>query len=95
MIANCRKIILINKGGGCFEKRRKSYIGKHLKDCGCAKEIIASCPQIKEKYGEQEILPVLQQERYRLLQKIHGEQQKLDILDYVIFKLKQGGLKDV
>lgn len=34
-------------------------------------------------------------ERYRLLQKIHGEQQKLDILDYVIFKLKQGGLKDV
>ena len=50
---------------------------------------------IKEKYGEQEILPVLQQERYRLLQKIHGEQQKLDILDYVIFKLKQGGLKDV
>ena len=66
-----------------------------LKDCGCAKEIIASCLQIKEKYGEQEILPVLQQERYRLLQKIHGEQQKLDILDYVIFKLKQGGLKDV
>ena len=73
-----------------MKKDEKVILESILKDCGCAKEIIASCLQIKEKYGEQ-----LQQERYRLLQKIHGEQQKLDILDYVIFKLKQGGLKDV
>ena len=83
-----------------MKKDEKVILESILKDCGCAKEIIASCLQIKEKYGEQEILPVLilpvlQQERYRLLQKIHGEQQKLDILDYVIFKLEQGGLKDV
>ena len=70
-----------------MKKDEKVILESILKDCGCAKEIIASCLQIKEKYGEQEILPVLQ--------KIHGEQQKLDILDYVIFKLKQGGLKDV
>lgn len=78
-----------------MKKDERVILENILKDCGCAKEIIASCLQIKKKYGEQEILPVLQQERYRLLQKIHGEQQKLDILDYVIFKLKQGGLKDV
>ena len=78
-----------------MKKDERVILESILKGCGCAKGIIASCLQIKEKYGEQEILPVLQQERYRLLQKIHGEQQKLDILDYVIFKLKQGGLKDV
>ena len=56
-----------------MKKDEKVILESILKDCGFAKEIIASCLQIKEKYGEQEILPVLQQERYRLLQKIHGE----------------------
>ena len=81
-----QKAYTYKQRGRCFEKRRKSYFGKHFKRLRLRQ---------REKYGEQEILPVLQQERYRLLQKIHGEQQKLDILDYVIFKLKQGGLKDV
>ena len=48
-----------------MKKDEKVILESILKDCGFAKEIIASCLQIKEKYGEQEILPVLQQERYR------------------------------
>lgn len=44
-----------------MKKDERVILESILKDCGCAKEIIASCLQIKEKYGEQEILPVLQQ----------------------------------
>lgn len=40
-----------------MKKDEKVILESILKDCGCAKEIIASCLQIKEKYGEQEILP--------------------------------------
>ena len=64
-----------------------------LKDCGCACEVIAAC--LKEKSSDEALLPVLQRQRYILLEKIHAEQKRLDILDYVIFKLKQGGLKNV
>ena len=77
-----------------MKKNEKVILESILKDCGCAKEIIVSCLQIKENMASRNFA-CLQQERYRLLQRIHGEQQKLDILDYVIFKLKQGGLKDV
>lgn len=40
-----------------MKKDERVILESILKDCGCAKEIIASCLQIKEKYGEQEILP--------------------------------------
>lgn len=43
-----------------MKKDERVILESILKDCGCAKEIIASCLQIKEKYGEQEFLPVLQ-----------------------------------
>lgn len=39
-----------------MKKDERVILESILKDCGCAKEIIASCLQIKEKYGEQEIL---------------------------------------
>ena len=38
-----------------MKKDERVILESILKDCGCAKEIIASCLQIKEKYGEQEI----------------------------------------
>lgn len=60
-----------------MKKDEKVILESILKDCGCAKEIITSCLQIKEKYGEQEILPVLQQERYRLLQKFMENNKNL------------------
>lgn len=36
-----------------MKKDERVILESILKDCGCAKEIIASCLQIKEKYGEQ------------------------------------------
>ena len=64
-----------------------------LKDCGCAREVIAAC--LKEKSSDESFLPFFNRQRYILLEKIHSEQKKHYIFDYVIFKLKQGGLKNV
>lgn len=78
-----------------MQKDEASALALILKDCGCARQLIDECIRIKANSGERELLQVLQQQRYRLLDKIHEEQQKLDTLDYVIFRLKQGGLKNV
>ncbi len=75
--------------------KNKAVLEKVLKDCGCTQKVINECLMINAGSSEEKLLPFLQQQRYRLLQKIHEEQQKLDILDYVIFKIKQGGLKNV
>ena len=79
-----------------MKKDKKVILESILKDCGCAKEIIASCLQIKGKiWRTGNFYLFCSKSVTAFCKKIHGEQQKLDILDYVIFKLKQGGLKDV
>lgn len=78
-----------------MNSKNASALENILRDCGCTQKVINECLMINDKSGEEKLLPFLQQQRYRLLQKIHEEQQKLDILDYVIFKIKQGGLKNV
>ena len=77
-----------------MKKDEKVILESILKDCGCAKEIIASCLQIKENMANRKFYLFCSKNDTGFC-KNSWRTTKLDILDYVIFKLKQGGLKDV
>ena len=47
----------------------------------------------KKTESREEQIRILRKQRYRLLEEIHCKQQSLDELDYMIDKIKKGGLK--
>ncbi|MDO4650070.1 MAG: hypothetical protein Q4B26_15635 [Eubacteriales bacterium] len=66
----------------------KEALLQSLQDAGCDEETIHCCMSMAEQYSERSILPLLMKFRGCLLEQVHAEQDKLRVLDHLIFDLK-------
>lgn len=64
-----------------------------LADAGCKKELTDKCAELFKQGRKAELMRLLSAHRSELLEALHGEQDKLDCLDYYLFKLRQGDKK--
>lgn len=60
-----------------------------LEDIGCSQEIIDQYIKLTREKDLEGVIKLLSCQKCRLLDKIHGEQKKLDCIDYIIFHLKK------
>ncbi len=64
-------------------------IGENLRDAGCDEEFIRQYLEMEERSDEVAQAAALDRYRQSLLEKIHREEKKLDILDYFIYNRKR------
>lgn len=70
------------------DKIQVESIVQNLKDAGCEPETVVLFLQMREDGKTSDQLCLLAKHRKKLLDDIHGEQAKLDCLDYLIHKIK-------
>ena len=68
---------------------KKAEIMERLEYISLGEELENKCRSAYENGDRLRLLELLRGYRKNLLGKIHGEQQKLDDLDYLLFKLKK------
>ncbi len=66
----------------------KKALLQSLQDAGCDEETIHCCMRMADQYSEKSTIPLLMKFRGCLLESIHAEQDKLRVLDHLIFDLK-------
>ncbi len=59
-----------------------------LADTGCNKELIKQFEACRSSGRQKEQLRLLGDYRHLLLERIHAEQKKLDLLDYLVWNVK-------
>ncbi len=62
---------------------------ENLRDAGCDCQMLEECIMLYRNHTSKQLLMKLQDLRGSLLTKIHAEQDKLDCLDYLIYKIKK------
>lgn len=62
-----------------------------LTDAGCDKELIKEFETCQSSGRQKEQLRLLADYRRLLLERIHAEQKKLDLLDYLVWTVKTNG----
>lgn len=60
-----------------------------LKDICCEKKLIEEIKEYYEKKDFQGLVPLLRQQRFLVLEKLHEEQKKIDCIDYLIYVIKK------
>ena len=66
---------------------------ENLVDIGLEAEVVSRCVLLKKEGRNRELLLLLQDSRRDLLTHIHGDQKRLDCLDYLLNRLNQKGGK--
>lgn len=66
---------------------------ENLTDIGLEAEVISRCVLLKKEGRNRELLLLLQDSRRDLLAHIHGDQKRLDCLDYLLNWLNRKGGK--
>ncbi len=66
---------------------------ENLVDIGLEAETVSRCVLLKKEGRNRELLLLLQNSRRDLLTRIHGDQKRLDCLDYLLNRLNQKGGK--
>ncbi|MCC8120875.1 MAG: hypothetical protein LIO42_02575 [Oscillospiraceae bacterium] len=66
---------------------------ENLVDIGLEAEMVSRCVLLKKEGRNRELLLLLQNSRRDLLTRIHGDQKRLDCLDYLLNRLNQKGGK--
>ncbi len=64
---------------------------ENLIDIGLEAEMVSRCVLLKKEGRTRELLLLLQNSRRDLLTRIHGDQKRLDCLDYLLNRLNQKG----
>lgn len=62
---------------------------QNLKDAGCNAQMVEQFFQLQAEGRMENQLKLLSKQRNALLHKVHENQQKLDCLDYLIFRIKK------
>ena len=63
---------------------------QNLIDAGCGGEMTKRCIALAENGRQTELLDLLNDHRKDILDAIHQGQNKIDCLDYLIYRLKKG-----
>ena len=66
----------------------EEQIHECLADAGCNKELIKQFEAYQSSGRQKEQLRLLGDYRHLLLERIHAEQKKLDLLDYLVWNVK-------
>ena len=66
----------------------EEQIHECLADAGCGKELIKQIEACQSSGRQKDQLRLLGDYRRLLLEKIHAEQKKLDLLDYLVWNIK-------
>ena len=66
----------------------EEQIHECLADAGCGKELIKQIEACQGSGRQKDQLRLLGDYRRLLLEKIHAEQKKLDLLDYLVWNIK-------
>ncbi len=66
---------------------------ENLVDIGLEAEMVSRCVLLKKEGRNRELLLLLQDSRRDLLTRIHGDQKRLDCLDYLLNRMNQKGGK--
>ncbi len=77
------------------EQDKKEALIQNLQDAGCDQKIINEFFKLLEKKKIDQIMVLLKKYRNSILNVIHENQKKIDILDYLIFDLKKNNDKEV
>lgn len=67
----------------------KGMIYQNLKDAGCDDVLTKKCMSILESGDAGDMLPLLKKYKHGLLSKVRKEQQQIDCLDFLIYKLQK------
>ncbi len=67
----------------------KGVIYQNLKDAGCDDVLTEKCMSFFENGNTGYMLPLLEKYKRVLLGKVRKEQQQIDCLDYLIYKLQK------
>lgn len=68
---------------------RQGMIYQNLKDAGCDEALILKCMSFVKKGNAQDMLPLLKNYKYELLGKVRKEQEQIDCLDFLVYKLQK------
>lgn len=68
-------------------KSREAVV-QNLKDAGCSQDIIKEFLPYFDENEKEKQLEVLERRRNYFLNIVHGEEKKINCLDYLVYKLK-------
>jgi hypothetical protein len=71
------------------QRNQEESMIQNLKDAGCASDLITRFMTCHEEKKTFEQLRILSKQREVLLDQVHDNQEKLDCLDYLMYKLKK------
>ena len=71
-------------------KPSQEAVEQNLKDAVCGRETICRFLECFQQGRVEEQLPLLSQQRGRLLEKLHAQQKQIDCLDYLVYQLEKG-----
>ena len=72
-----------------YNKNKKEYLIENLQDAGCNQKLTEEFFSLLEKDEFEKIYDLLRKHREMLLKTIHKNQKEIDILDYLIMRLKK------
>lgn len=67
---------------------KKFYITRNLKDAGCDAATIERFLQLEAEGNADGQMHLLAKQKASLLDQLHGSQEKIDCLDYLVYSMK-------
>lgn len=68
---------------------KKGILLQNLQDAGCDSKFVYNCIALADKSKITELIQLLKNYRTGLLDKVHKNQDELDCLDFLIYKLQK------
>lgn len=68
---------------------KKAILVQNLQDAGCDSKLVYNCIALADKSKITELIQLLKNYRTGLLDKVHKNQDELDCLDFLIYKLQK------
>lgn len=62
---------------------------QNLEDAGCSREMIQKCMAYAQQHEEGELLRALASHKQTLLDTVHDYHEKIDCLDYLVYRIKK------
>ena len=82
----------MNKKPGHIAEQRTEALAASLSSTGLDAFSISRLLTLLAEGGSTGPLPILRRPRLDLLEEIHSKQKSLDLIDYIIYKIRQGTL---
>lgn len=72
----------------------QGMIYQNLKDAGCNEALVQECMSYVKSGNAQDMLPLLKKYKRGLLGRVRKEQEQIDCLDYLVYRLQKENIKE-